>query len=341
MAQNMVLPKRFYLPRCLGLSMGFLAVVASLPAPVHGKLVLALLAAYCFAWPHLAYGMAKISGRPVDTERRSMLVDALSSGFFAGVIGFNPIPSVCIVSMVTMNNMAMGGPRFMRVGLAATALGAALAYLIFKTPFDDALSHAQIAACLPLLVLYPLSLGYVSYLTAVKLTRHKNQLKQMSKTDYLTGLNNRAALNDILDAWMRAPAAERDRSVVALVDVDGFKAINDRHGHLAGDRALKNVAAIMTSCVGEGDTVARYGGDEFCIILRNVGRAEAARTFERMCAQAQPAQSTQPDEPLPTLSIGAAPYDALAASGELWIHRADEAMYQAKKAGRNRVVFAD
>nr|AGU09859.1 GGDEF domain [uncultured organism] len=341
MTQTMVLPKRFYLPRCLGLSMGFLAVFASLPPLVHGRLVLALLVAYCFVWPHMAYGLARISARPVDAERRSMLVDALASGFFAGVMGFNPIPSVCIVSMVTMNNMAMGGPRFMRVGLAATGAGAALAWLVFKTPFDDTLTHVQIVACLPLLVLYPLSLGYVSYLTAVKLTRHRNQLSLMSKTDYLTGLSNRAAFNDILAAWVAAPAAAIDRSVVALVDVDGFKAINDQHGHLAGDRALQSVAAIMTSCVGKEDTVARYGGDEFCIILRNVGQAEAARTFEHMCKLAQPTRAVEPGEPIPTLSIGAALYDPRAATGELWIHRADGAMYLAKKGGRNQVVFAD
>jgi diguanylate cyclase len=335
----MALPKRFYLPRCAGLGMGFLAVYASLPASTNARLVLGLLAAYCFAWPHLAYLFARRSARPIDTERRSMLVDALCAGFFAGVIGFNPIPSVSIVSMVSMNDMAMGGPRFMLSGALASLAGAALAYLGFPTPFHDVLGHAQIAACLPLLVLYPMSLGYVSYSTAIQLGRHKNRLSQMSRTDHLTGLTNRAALNDILDDWVRLPGADKDNSALALIDVDGFKEVNDRHGHIAGDRALQDIAGIMSSCVGEQDTVARYGGDEFCVILRNRSRAEAERVLERMRALAQRGADARDEDAAPTLSIGAAMYSRHADTGAMWIHMADEAMYEAKKGGRNRVCF--
>lgn len=337
--QSMALPKRFYLPRCLGLSMGFVSVFVNLPALHHARLVNGLLIAYCFLWPHMAYLLARASARPVDTERRSMLVDALSAGFFAGVMGFNPIPSVCILSMVTMNNMAMGGPGFMGKGAVASMLGAALAYMTIGTAFHDALSHAQIAACLPLLVLYPLSLGYVSYLTAIKLTRHKNQLREMSRTDYLTGLTNRAALNEILDDWVRLPGNDIHHSVVALIDVDRFKDINDKYGHIAGDHALQKIAGIMSSCVRDQDTVARYGGDEFCVILRNIGKAEAIRVFENMCALAQPASNVSDEAPVPTLSIGAAMYSPDARTSALWIHMADEAMYEAKKGGRNQVFF--
>lgn len=335
----MTLPKRFYLPRCLGLSVGFIAVYVSLPAGQHAGLALDILISYCFLWPHLAYLLARSSRRPVDTECRSLLVDALASGFFAGAMGFNPIPSVSVLSMVTMNNMAMGGPRFMLRGVGASVLGAGLAHLAIGTPFTDTLSHAQIAACVPLLVLYPLSQGFVSYLTAIKLIKHKNQLREMSRTDYLTGLTNRAALNEILDDWVHAAGDEIDRSVVALIDVDRFKDINDKHGHIAGDRALQQVARIMSSCVREQDTVARYGGDEFCVILRNTSRVEAAAVFERMCALARPGAGGREGEPVPTLSIGAAMYSPQVRTSAMWIHLADEAMYEAKKNGRDQVCF--
>lgn len=336
----MTLPKRIYLPRCLGLGMGFLAVFFSLPAPHHAGVVLTMLTSYCFLWPHLAYQLARTSARPIDTERRSMLVDACVAGFYAAVIGFNPIPSVCVLSMVTMNNMAMGGPRFMGKGAAASMVGAALACLAFGASFIDTLSHVQIAACLPLLVLYPLSLGYVSYLTAIKLTRHKNQLSEMSRTDHLTGLTNRAALNDMLDDWVRTSGAGIHDSVLALIDVDRFKEINDKYGHIAGDQALQKIAGIMSSCVKERDTVARYGGDEFCVILRHTSRDQAADVFERMRALAQPQTSEDDAVPVPTLSIGAAMYSPCARSSAMWIHLADAAMYEAKKGGRNQVCFA-
>jgi diguanylate cyclase len=162
--QSLTLSKRFYVPRCIGLSLGFIAVFANFPRLYLHQHVLATLILYCFAWPHFAYLLAKVSSRPLDAERRSMLIDAFSTGFFAGAMGFSPIPSVAIVTMVSMNNIAMGGPRFMISGLFASMLGGALAYVGLNTPFNSALSQLQIAACIPLLVLYPLSLGYVCYL---------------------------------------------------------------------------------------------------------------------------------------------------------------------------------
>jgi len=338
--QSMALPRRFYAPRCIGLGLGFLAVFFSLPRQHLHLQVPAMLILYCFAWPHLAFQIARSSARPVDAERRSMLFDALAAGFFAGAIGFNPIPSVAIVIMVTMNNMAMGGPRFMILGAAASMAGAALACLTLRTPFDHALSQVQMMACLPLLVLYPLSLGYVCYLNATKLVEQKKKLSLMSRTDHLTGLSNRAAFNDTLDDWVSAPNASLRQSVLALIDVDEFKQINDRHGHLAGDLALKDVSDIMRACVRDQDTVGRYGGDEFCVLLRHVGRAEAARILERMRALAHRHRGQPGGEHRPTLSIGAAVYTPDAGTPAMWLHLADEAMYEAKRGGRNKVVFA-
>jgi diguanylate cyclase len=338
--QSLTLSKRFYVPRCTGLLLGFVAVYANLPDQPLYREVLALLAAYCFGWPHAAYLLAKASLRPVDTERRSMVLDAFAAGFFAAAMGFNPIPSLAVVTMVVMNNMAMGGPRFAAVGLAACLLGAALACALLQVPFHGALSHAQTIACMPLLALYPLSLGYVCYLTAVKLQSQKRKLGEMSRTDYLTGLANRAALNDILEQAFSEPNAHLSNSVLALIDADGFKQINDRYGHIAGDRALQKISEIMRACVRAEDTVGRYGGDEFCVILRNVSQAEAAQILERMRSLAQLNIAEQDGGRNSTLSIGAAVYTSLAGTSAKWLHLADEAMYEAKRAGRNKVVFA-
>lgn len=96
----------------------------------------------------------------------------------------------------------------------------------------------------------------------------------------------------------------------------------------------------MRACVRDQDTVGRYGGDEFCVILRNVTKAEATRVFERMRLLAQQNFSGQGGEQRSTLSIGAAMYSAEANTSAMWIRLADEAMYEAKREGRNKVVFA-
>ena len=338
--QTLAFSKRFYVPRCIGLSLGFLAVFTSLSHPYQHQVVLGALIFYCFAWPHLAYLLARTSSRPVDAERRSMLLDAFSAGFFAGAIGFNPIPAAAIVTMITMNNVAMGGPRFMVSGFVVSLLGAVLAYFTVDTAFNADLSQLQIAACLPLLVLYPLSLGYVCYLTAIKLTEQKKQLRQMSKTDHLTGLANRAALNELLDASFDRSRSGLERSALGLIDVDGFKQINDTYGHTAGDQTLQKISDIMRACVREQDTVGRYGGDEFCVILRNVTKSEAFTIFERMRSLAEQNMIILGGEKKSTLSIGAAMHSAQASTSALWIHLADKAMYEAKNHGRNKVVFA-
>ena len=228
----------------------------------------------------------------------------------------------------------------MGLGAVASTLGVAIAWTMLDMPFNSALTQAQVTACLPLLVMYPLSLGYVCYLTAKKLTKQKHQLSRMSQTDYLTGLTNRAALNDILDEWFRAPSASLANSVIALIDVDCFKQINDRYGHIAGDRALQKISEIMCTCVRDQDTVGRYGGDEFCIILRNVSQSEATQILEKIRFLAQQNSDTQDGGQLATLSIGAAVYSSVSNTSENWIHLADEAMYEAKRRGRNKVIFA-
>lgn len=337
--RGMSLPRRFYGPRCLGLALGCVTVYASLATPSSDLITPIGLLLFCLAWPHLAYQLAARSPNPIRCERRSMLFDALAAGYFAGAMGFNPLPSVVVVTMVVMNNMACGGARFLLRGALATAIGAGLAWLSLSAPLVHQASVAQVNACLPLLVLYPLSLGYVCYLTAMQLARHKNELRVIGNTDYLTGLTNRKALNDLLERFDDSPQADVGH-VVALIDVDHFKQINDRHGHLFGDRVLEHVAQVMRACVREQDTVGRYGGDEFCVILRDVSRPQALAILERMRCLAERPESASALPLTSTLSIGAALYGREARNSASWLHEADVALYQAKRDGRNRVAFS-
>lgn len=228
----------------------------------------------------------------------------------------------------------------MLTGAILSILGTILGYLMVK-PILEVAKHWEALTCIPLLLLYPLSLGYVCYRTARSLQYQKMQLSIMSRTDYLTGLLNRAALNKIMENFIVGQADELRHDVVALIDVDRFKQINDQYGHSAGHSILKQISTIMRSCTRKHDTIGRYGGDEFCVILNNVTYAEAAEILERIRARA--CDASFPDinmvAVLGTLSIGAAFYHPLSNTVAKWIDRADQAMYEAKRNGRNQIVF--
>jgi diguanylate cyclase (GGDEF)-like protein len=154
--------------------------------------------------------------------------------------------------------------------------------------------------------------------------------------DGLTGVANRRTFDARL-------AAEADRSVrsgrplsVVLFDVDHFKRLNDLHGHQAGDEALQRVAATLSAGVRSIDLVARYGGEEFVVILPDTDLATAGQTAERL----RRAVEALPTEPRVTASLGVAalPRSALDPTGV--VAAADEALYEAKQGGRNRVVIS-
>jgi diguanylate cyclase (GGDEF)-like protein len=124
-----------------------------------------------------------------------------------------------------------------------------------------------------------------------------------------------------------------------MVDVDGLKQINDRFGHLAGDRALCLTAAAILNAVRTGDCVARYGGDEF-VILAQADSAEAERLAERVRRAVEGLQLGAGAEAVPiTVSIGAASLSELQPTDDptAWLEAADRRAYRAKAAGRNRV----
>lgn len=170
--------------------------------------------------------------------------------------------------------------------------------------------------------------------------RHKEeQLQYMVQHDPLTGLANRTLLEDRLgQALMRARRSGRAVSVL-VGDLDGFKRINDEHGHDVGDQVIKAVAMRLRACVRESDTVARLGGDEFVIVLEDLQElADTAGVADKLVEVSAWPVHVAPQPLRISISIGVAcfPRDATDLAGLL--KRADDTMYQAKGAGRNRWV---
>lgn len=160
-----------------------------------------------------------------------------------------------------------------------------------------------------------------------------------ARRDPLTGLGNRLLLRE--DFAARLEQAGELGASVAMCDIDFFKRLNDRDGHLAGDAVLAAVAATIRDAVRGGDSVYRYGGEEFLVLLPNAPLDAAVGAIERIRLALIARAIVHPDSdvaPVVTLSCGVA-YTAPGGGEPIkdWIQRADEALYAAKTAGRNRV----
>ena len=173
-----------------------------------------------------------------------------------------------------------------------------------------------------------------------QLKRRNQELEELSITDGLTGLRNRRHIMATLDQeFARAGRTHRPVAVLML-DVDGFKQLNDRLGHLAGDEVLIKIASAIRSAVRGVDYAARYGGEEFVVVLPETDQAAAQDVGERI-REFVAGTVAAGDGAMPvTLSVGVAGYPTNGASTAEVLARADAALYRAKELGRNRVEVA-
>lgn len=164
------------------------------------------------------------------------------------------------------------------------------------------------------------------------------EVQRLAVTDGLTGLYNRHKLDEALAIeFERARRYHRPLSIIML-DLDGLKAINDTYGHPAGDAALKLVANAIRNSIRRVDMPARFGGDEFIILLPEVERDIALQIAERICSKIQPSEE---QKDMFSVSGGVAQLRDDHASAEDFVRSADQALYRAKRAGGQRIMITE
>jgi diguanylate cyclase (GGDEF)-like protein len=212
-------------------------------------------------------------------------------------------------------------------------------YLIVEQPESEALRPIRQAlwANLAISVIITALVLVISGYTA---NRFQHRLEVMAKTDKLTGLVNRQYF-DLLFENAVNNAARRDEPLSIIVfDIDHFKPINDRYGHLVGDRLLRAVADAARGGIREADIISRWGGDEFIILLMDCDEADAAQLAEALRRRVRVVVEVPESGEAVTISAGVAQYRA-GDSYESLLDRADQRLYAAKQGGRDRTVAAD
>jgi diguanylate cyclase (GGDEF)-like protein len=207
------------------------------------------------------------------------------------------------------------------------------------------LLHTEQVLVLPALLC--LTLVFLSRITLAqaeirRISDTEEHARNASMCDALTGLPNRAQFLERVARSVKCGQQNRDfHFAILFVDLDGFKPINDRLGHKAGDLALRHIAKLFQGCLRQGDLLARYGGDEFTFLISNVkGPADAIRIAERILAKIRAPINV--GEPVNVgASIGIAMSTNIHERAEDLIRDADDAMYGAKRKGKNCYEMSD
>lgn len=191
-------------------------------------------------------------------------------------------------------------------------------------------------AILPLLPAAITGIGlFTIFLLAADLA---DQTRRLAATDMLSGLLNRRGFDGAVEALLESARTNARRVALVLIDIDRFKSVNDSFGHQAGDRVIARFARLLAEQTGRRDLLARFGGEEFALLMVDADIAAAAGAAERLRAAIAAADFDLPDARRITASFGLAEMTPGAMElGDL-LARADAALYQAKAAGRDRVI---
>lgn len=332
------LPRRVYPLRVLGMGLGSAGVAAVLWERNADLTAWIFLALTTWIWPHAAYLLGRLSANPYRTEKYNLLVDSAIVAALVPLMHFNALPSVLLVTLTLVDKISSGIRNLWAWSLPVMAAAAAASAAAVGFHWSPATSMAVLMACLPVMSLHPLAVGVATYRLIRQAARHNRMLDEMRRTDHLTGLYTRGHWQEQAEATLRRHHACNEPACMLMLDMDHFKQINDQHGHTVGDEVLRALARIMLNNIRTTDCAGRFGGDEFCIVLRNTHLDHAIHVAERIREQVQAMRVRGAPDLRMSTSIGIAAADHQYANLRAWANAADTELYQAKTEGRNRVA---
>ncbi|WP_158555113.1 GGDEF domain-containing protein [Fulvimarina endophytica] len=224
------------------------------------------------------------------------------------------------------------------LGSAMTVVFLSIAFVLYYRRFGGDADYGTHASLLDVAGVALCIFGF-SYAYETSRARAEEALKHRALTDPLTDLGNRAAFYQRFGAEIARFERHRTGYGIVLLDIDHFKAINDRYGHETGDEVLKRLSTILSQSAGRKGEAFRYGGEEFCVLLPEVSPVEAAGIAETLRKTIETAHLRHEGHRIAfTASIGVAAVPGDGTELRRILHVADERLYEAKARGRNAVV---
>src|SRR5690606_61651 len=277
---------------------------------------------------------------PVAAQLRCLTLDSAFTGMWIAFMAVSAAPTALFVTMATADKIAAGGRRLLGRSTVALACGFLLTWTLLGFPFHPPTSQRTLLLAVPFLCVYTVALSVVTHRLGSRIAEQKRELQRLNRTDRAMQVPNRPHFEEVAAAELAHFHRTGRPAALLLLDVDRFKTINDRYGHGMGDVVLRRIADILRQTVRGTDLPARYGGDEFAVLLVDTDSAKAAQVAERIRSEAERQVFDAEPGLRCSLSIGVASATAHDATLDSWVRAADAALYRAKAAGRNRVVVA-
>ncbi|MGV8932253.1 MAG: diguanylate cyclase [Luteimonas sp.] len=287
-------------------------------------------------WPHVAHWRVVGSTNPDRIERQNLLIDSAIAGLMLPLMHFNLLPSALIATLATVDKINSGVRGLWFRSLPCMLGGIALGSVFTGFAFHPQTDMAVILACMPILLIHTTAVSVNNYRLVRRVQYQNVRLDQLSRTDPLTGLDNRRQWEEHAQRLLQGWHAGDGPASLVMVDIDSFKTINDGRGHAVGDDVLRAIASVLQDSIGPDDHAARYGGDEFALVLA-VDEARAAVVAERICRQIRELAFPAAAGLRCTASLGVAGATNRDTSLRRWMIAADAALYRAKRLGRDRV----